>query len=159
MAEEQEKRIPEEPVGPTEGLPVITEKLSQVVKLLTEAGSYDKLAPKYKRMLEDAKMVVAEVSLLMQQAAGEDAGVHRLLAPMPGVILRCERKVGEEVRQGDVVLILDAMKMENPIAAPATGKIISLPCAEGQKVAKGAVIAVIASAASHKHSGKIRQFR
>ncbi len=40
MAEEQEKRIPEEPVGPTEGLPVITEKLSQVVKLLAEAGSY-----------------------------------------------------------------------------------------------------------------------
>jgi biotin carboxyl carrier protein len=47
------------------------------------------------------------------------------------------------VKKGDLILILDAMKMENLITAPAAGKVVSLPHGEGKKVAKGAVLAVI----------------
>ena len=66
-----------------------------------------------------------------------------IVAPMPGMIIRYEVKVGDEVKQGDVVLILEAMKMENSITAPAAGKVVQIPFDKGQSVAKGAVLAVI----------------
>ncbi|HYA02613.1 MAG TPA: pyruvate carboxylase subunit B [Syntrophobacteria bacterium] len=66
-----------------------------------------------------------------------------IVAPMPGMIIRYEKKVGDAVKQGDVVLILEAMKMENSITAPAAGKVVSIPFEKGQSVAKGAVLAVI----------------
>ncbi len=67
-----------------------------------------------------------------------------LVAPMPGMILRHEKAVGDEVKQGDVMLVLEAMKMENAITAPASGKIVSHHCEKGQQVAKGSVLAIIA---------------
>ena len=66
-----------------------------------------------------------------------------IVAPMPGMIIRYEVKVGDEVKQGDVVLILEAMKMENSITAPVGGKVVQVPFDKGQSVAKGAVLAVI----------------
>jgi pyruvate carboxylase subunit B len=66
-----------------------------------------------------------------------------VIAPMPGMIIRCEKNTGDEVKKGDVVLILEAMKMENSITAPVAGKIISNHCEAGQSVAKGTVLTVI----------------
>jgi len=77
-------------------------------------------------------------------AAPAVAGGTPVVAPMPGMIIRCEKNTGDEVKKGDVVLILEAMKMENSITAPVAGKIISNHCEAGQSVAKGAVLAVIA---------------
>jgi pyruvate carboxylase subunit B len=67
-----------------------------------------------------------------------------IVAPMPGMIIRYEKNVGDEVKTGDVVLILEAMKMENAITAPVAGKILANHYQAGQSVAKGAVLAVIA---------------
>ena len=66
----------------------------------------------------------------------------RLLAPMPGVVTICEKQVGDVVCEGEVVLILEAMKMENLVTAPISGKLLS-SCREGERVAKGAVLAQI----------------
>jgi len=66
-----------------------------------------------------------------------------VVAPMPGMIIRYDKKVGDEVKAGDVVLILEAMKMENAITAPVKGKILANHYQAGQTVAKGAVLAVI----------------
>jgi biotin carboxyl carrier protein len=104
-----------------------------------------KIAPKQKRIFDDAKMAISDVSALLRLGpGGAAAGVQRIVAPMPGVIMRCDKKIGDEVNKGDLILILDAMKMENLITAPAAGKVVSLPHGEGKKVAKGAVLAVIA---------------
>ena len=70
-------------------------------------------------------------------------GGMRLVAPLPGVILMCEKNIGEEVQAGDVVLILEAMKMEILITAPGPGTVVSILCKEGEKVKKGAVLALI----------------
>ena len=128
-----------------EELSEISRKMEQAVKLFAEVGEYlEKAVPKQKRLLDEVRMKVGDVAVLLQQAAdGESSGVHRIVAPMPGVIMSCEKKVGQNVKQGDVVLILDAMKMENPLKAPVDGRIVSLAYAEGQKVAKGSVLAVI----------------
>jgi len=161
MADEQEKHtLKQVAPAPAEDLPLITEKLGQAAKLLAEAGErVARIAPKHKRTLDDARTAITEVGLMLQQTAGDETGVCRVVAPMPGVIMRHEKNVGEEVKEGDVVLILDAMKMENPITVPAAGKIISLPYAEGEKVAKGSVIAAIAVVPDKKPSGKVWQLR
>ena len=60
-----------------------------------------------------------------------------VIAPMPGTILKVNKADGDAVKAGDVVLVLEAMKMENEIVAPADGTIASLSLAEGSTVAGG----------------------
>ncbi|MEW5733228.1 MAG: pyruvate carboxylase subunit B [Thermodesulfobacteriota bacterium] len=64
-------------------------------------------------------------------------------APMPGMIVSIEKKVGEAVKAGEAVLILEAMKMQNQIPAPADGKVVAVNFGPGDKVAKGDVLCVI----------------
>jgi pyruvate carboxylase subunit B len=65
-------------------------------------------------------------------------------APMPGMVIRYEVKEGEAVNEGDLVLVLEAMKMENSINAPLSGIVLSIPFKQGDTVQKGDVLAVIA---------------
>ncbi len=64
-------------------------------------------------------------------------------APMPGMIIRYEVNEGDAVNEGDVVLILEAMKMENSITAPVSGAVLSIPFKTGDSVQKGDTLAVI----------------
>lgn len=66
-----------------------------------------------------------------------------LKAPMPGTVLDFKVKSGDTVKKGQAVLILEAMKMENEIAAPADGK-VTIVAAKGAAVNTGDVLAVIA---------------
>jgi oxaloacetate decarboxylase alpha subunit/pyruvate carboxylase subunit B len=66
-----------------------------------------------------------------------------LLAPMPGMIVKYEKKAGDVVRKGDTLVILEAMKMENALAAPCDGTVQGIKFASGDSVAKGAVLCVI----------------
>jgi pyruvate carboxylase subunit B len=62
---------------------------------------------------------------------------------MPGMIIRYEVSEGDSVNEGDLLLILEAMKMENSITAPASGTVQSIPFKTGDLVKKGDVLAVI----------------
>lgn len=64
-------------------------------------------------------------------------------APMPGNIWEVKVGVGDTVTEGDVLLILEAMKMENEILAPVSGKVTSIPVSKGTAVNSGDVLAVI----------------
>ena len=64
-------------------------------------------------------------------------------APMPGMIIRFEVKEGNQVNEGDVLLVLEAMKMENSINAPASGVVKEIRFNEGDSVKKGDVMVVI----------------
>ncbi|TCO24842.1 propionyl-CoA carboxylase alpha chain [Kribbella steppae] len=66
-----------------------------------------------------------------------------LLAPMPGVVTRVGVQVGDEVKQGQPLLWLEAMKMEHTISAPADGVVGELTVEAGQQVEVGAVLAVV----------------
>jgi biotin carboxyl carrier protein len=82
-------------------------------------------------------------------AAGAAAGATRaavkgaVTAQISGKVVRVNVKVGQAVAKGDVLLILEAMKMENEIKAPADGTVKDVPVSEGQRVAEGDVLAVI----------------
>ncbi|MDR8411192.1 biotin/lipoyl-binding protein [Nonomuraea sp. 3-1Str] len=73
----------------------------------------------------------------------ERAAPGSLLAPMPGAVLRVEVKEGQRVDKGQPVLVLEAMKMEHRITAPATGTVSALRVAKGDQVEAGAVLAII----------------
>ncbi|TMR92429.1 biotin carboxylase N-terminal domain-containing protein [Nonomuraea basaltis] len=66
-----------------------------------------------------------------------------LLAPMPGSVLRVEVEAGDRVTKGQAVLVLEAMKMEHRIAAPADGVVSGVHVEKGQQVEAGAVLAII----------------
>lgn len=64
-------------------------------------------------------------------------------APLPGTITSIKVKVGDTVGVGDVVLVLEAMKMQNNIEAESSGKIISINVNQGDAVMEGAVLLTI----------------
>jgi oxaloacetate decarboxylase alpha subunit/pyruvate carboxylase subunit B len=72
-----------------------------------------------------------------------DAEGTALTAPMPGMIVSYEKDVGDAVSQGETVVILEAMKMENSLPAPASGTLKAVNFSSGDTVAKGDVLAVI----------------
>ena len=63
-----------------------------------------------------------------------------VVAPMPGTVIKILKNEGDAVKAGDVVLILEAMKMENEISAPANGTLASVNCTEGGTVAGGDIL-------------------
>jgi pyruvate carboxylase subunit B len=67
-----------------------------------------------------------------------------IVAPMPGIIIRYEVAVGDEVKADDVIVILEAMKMANAITTPVSGRVKAINFANGDKVARDDVLAVIA---------------
>jgi propionyl-CoA carboxylase alpha chain len=68
-----------------------------------------------------------------------------LLAPMPGTVVRVETEPGAAVTEGQTLVVLEAMKMEHRITAPATGTVTEVGVAAGRQVEAGAVLAVISA--------------
>jgi oxaloacetate decarboxylase alpha subunit/pyruvate carboxylase subunit B len=66
-----------------------------------------------------------------------------LNAPMPGLIIKYEKNVGDAINEGETVVVLEAMKMENALPAPASGTIKAINYSSGDSVAKGDVLCVI----------------
>ena len=64
-------------------------------------------------------------------------------APMPGKILAVKAANGQAVKKGDVIMVLEAMKMENDIVAPQDGTIASINAAVGDSVEPGATLATM----------------
>ncbi|MEX0759463.1 MAG: biotin/lipoyl-containing protein, partial [Tistlia sp.] len=71
-------------------------------------------------------------------AAGENETGGRLVAPMPGKVVRVSVEAGAEVVRGQALLVLEAMKMEHGIVAPADGTVTAVHYAEGDTVEEGA---------------------
>ncbi len=69
--------------------------------------------------------------------------MHKLLAPVPGLVAAVSVAVGSSVGEDDVVVILQSMKMEIPVAAEVTGTIMDILVEEGQEVELGATLARI----------------
>lgn len=63
--------------------------------------------------------------------------------PITGKIISVDVKVGDAVKEGDVVCVLESMKMENPILSPVDGSIVEIGVTPDQVVKPGEVIAVI----------------
>lgn len=74
-------------------------------------------------------------------AASGAEGAVKIAAPMPGKILAIKANIGQAVKKGDVVMILEAMKMENEITAPQDGTVAGINVAVGDSVESGDTLA------------------
>jgi biotin carboxyl carrier protein len=68
---------------------------------------------------------------------------EEIAAPMPGVISEVLVKAGDEVKTNDELVILEAMKMENPIVAPIDGKVTEVKVVEKDRVDTGDILLVL----------------
>ena len=75
--------------------------------------------------------------------AAAPAGGEKITAPMPGTILSVNVTEGASVKKGDILMVLEAMKMENEIMAPCDGRIASLNTSKGTAVETGTLLCVI----------------
>jgi acetyl/propionyl-CoA carboxylase alpha subunit len=72
------------------------------------------------------------------------AGVQEsLAAPMPATVIAVNVKAGAQVRRGDILVVLEAMKMELPLRAPTDGKVTAVKCQAGDLVQPGAALVEI----------------
>ena len=85
----------------------------------------------------------AVITSVAPAAAPVAADGTQVKAPMPGTILAVKKNVGDAVKAGDVIVVLEAMKMENDIVAPCDGTIKSINAPKGTTVNTDDVLAVI----------------
>ena len=76
-------------------------------------------------------------------AASAGAGSIKIEAGAAGKVFKVESSVGAAVKKGDTVIVLEAMKMEIPVVAPADGTVASIDVAVGDSVESGAVLATL----------------
>ena len=86
-----------------------------------------------------------ERRMRMRKASGKFSleGPQRIDAPMPGKVVRVLVKAGDEVTEGQGLIVVEAMKMENELKSPKAGKVTELLAVEGAAVESGAKLAVI----------------
>ncbi len=83
------------------------------------------------------------VEVYRRQDAGTDANEHRIRAPMPGRVVLVQAKPGDAVNAGDVVLVIEAMKMELALKAPRDGVLADVRATPGEFVEADAVLATL----------------
>lgn len=85
---------------------------------------------------DDLDVLIKEMGF----ALGKSKKVNEVKSPMPGLILEMHIKVGQEVKEDETLLVLEAMKMENSIVSPRDGIIKNITVSVGEAVDKGVIL-------------------
>lgn len=93
--------------------------------------------------LYEATVLDQRALLMAQRKGGLIAGSGEIASPMPGLIVEVLVKIGDEVTQGQTVVILESMKMQNELKAPRNGIVQKINCEAGQTVDKGNLLITI----------------
>ncbi len=93
--------------------------------------------------ISGAASVAAPAAAPVAAPVSAPAGGEQVTSPMPGNILAVNVAAGDTVRKGQVLMILEAMKMENEIMCPCDGKIVSVSVTKGATVESGTLLCVI----------------
>ena len=96
----------------------------------------------YEVEIEEMTGAPAAAPVAAAPAAPAGAG-ERVAAPMPGNILSVNVAAGDTVKKGQVLMVLEAMKMENEIMAPCDGKVTAVAVTKGAAVESGALLCTI----------------
>jgi biotin carboxyl carrier protein len=97
----------------------------------------------YEIELEELTGVSPAAPAATASASAAPVGGEKVTSPMPGTILSLHVATGDTVRKGQVLMVLEAMKMENEIMSPRDGKVVSVSTAKGASVESGTLLCVI----------------
>lgn len=97
----------------------------------------------YEVELEEITGAAPAAAAPVAAPAAAPAGGEKVCAPMPGTILSVSVSAGDAVKKGQVLMILEAMKMENEIMAPCDGTVTSVAAAKGAAVESGTLLCTI----------------
>ncbi|MGB7339464.1 MAG: acetyl-CoA carboxylase biotin carboxyl carrier protein subunit [Phototrophicaceae bacterium] len=113
---------------------MIQNSKSYEIAIEEERGAYELLL---NGRLYEAMVLDQRALLMAQRKGGLTAGSGEVNSPMPGLIVDVLVSVGDKVTQGDTVVILESMKMQNELKAPRDGVVQTVNAAAGQSVEKG----------------------
>ncbi len=114
-------------------LQVVVEDVNDRVDVLMKGHLYET------QVLDERALLMAQRRGGLMSSSGE------LHAPMPGLIVAVSVEVGQDVAQGDTVVILESMKMQNELKSPIEGTVESIRCEAGQTVDKNDLLVVISA--------------
>lgn len=118
----------------------------KIYKLKIEGKVYEveleDISEKEGHILENKKTVIEEKKA--EKTVNTNVDGEKVVSPMQGIILNVLVNVGDKVKSGQELVILEAMKMENPIVAPRDGEVISISVAKGDNVDDGHVLVTLA---------------
>ena len=97
----------------------------------------------YEVEIEEMTGAPAAAAVTPAAPVAAPAGGESITSPMPGNILDVRISVGQSVKKGDILMILEAMKMENEIMCPCDGKVTSVSVAKGATVESGTLLCTI----------------
>ena len=103
----------------------------------------DKIAVMMTGRLFETQVLDERAMLMMQRRGGQVSASGDVLAPMPGLIVEVTTEQGAEVSQGDTLIILESMKMQNELKSPADGVVRSIHVESGQAVDKSDLLVEI----------------
>ncbi len=112
--------------------------------LMTIGGSAEEVEEVVEEVVEEAAPAAAEAPKAEAAAPAAAAEGAEVSAPMPGLLLRFEVKVGDKVTKDQVLCVMEAMKMENEIYSPVAGTVASISVNQGDQLQAGDLIMVIA---------------
>ena len=107
-------------------------------------AEYEAIAPSAAPVAAPAAAPVAAPAAAPAAPAMSVSGGEAVNAPMPGTILKVNVSAGQSVKAGQVLVVLEAMKMENEIFAPKAGSVAQVVVSKGSSVNTGDVLVVIA---------------
>lgn len=119
---------------------VVEEGASTGAPVAAKAPAAPKAAPK---AAPAAAPVAAPAAAPAAPKAAGGAGSIKVEAGAAGKVFKLEKKVGDAVKKGDAVVIIEAMKMEIPVVAPEDGTVASIDVAVGDAIEAGAVLATL----------------
>ena len=105
---------------------------------------YEAIVPSAPAAAPVAAAPVAAAPAAAPAAPAVTAAGEAVTAPMPGTILKVNVTQGQAVKEGDVLCVLEAMKMENEIMAPRAGTVAQVVTSKGSSVDTGATLVVLA---------------
>ena len=92
---------------------------------------------------EVAGSIVEEKKEAIINTSSEEYEANNIISPIQGVVLNVLVKVGQKVKKGDVVLLIEAMKLENEVNSPVDGEILEVLVNKGQEVASNQILVKI----------------
>ena len=104
---------------------------------------YEAIVPTAAPVAAPAPVAAATAPAAAPAASPAVTGGDAVNAPMPGTILKVNVQVGQAVKAGEVLVVLEAMKMENEIMAPKAGTVAQVLVSKGSNVDTGAPLVVI----------------